>query len=168
MKKGDACFLLVILLIGILGIAFSLGITAKYHVTPACARAGFLPLIVASAMVVCCAAALFIGLRKKTTTESPATQDIRRRTEDRSTTNVKAEIVLTAWFIGYMVMVYFIGFLFATLLWIIAYLKLHNVGWTRSIVISLVVVILLYSIFEMLFDVSLYKGVVPILYGFLP
>jgi len=165
--KGSSYFLLFLILVGIVILYSSYQIVAEYP-WASMRRGGFLPLILGSLLVVCCLILLFGELRKKGTEKSQAVglggQQLKETTAVAG--ERRTELVTTAWLLGSMLLIYLIGFVLATLVWVFVYLKRYNVGWIKSIVISLVLAAFIYFGFVFVFGVDLYEGVLPI-YGYL-
>ena len=157
--KGSTYFLLLLLLIALVVIYLSLSITTEYKLVPAMARAGLIPLAVASFMTLFCVIALFQELRKKPAKERPA-RGIGGRPIGGGEISFRWDTVI--WLIAFMPVVVLIGFVLATLVWIVVYLKTHEVGWVRSIVMGLVTAIFVYVLFIGVMDLRLYEGVLPI------
>jgi len=154
-------FPLVILLVTIVFIVSALTTTGRI---PAATRAArLLPLGIGSLLVILTSVELFRELRKKPTKESPAEETA------AAPRNVKLELETAAWIVGYLVLLYVTGVLLSTFLFPAAYLKLHNVGWVRSILIGLGCAVFCYVLFDLALQMRLYQGAVPIpLYRFLP
>jgi len=160
--KPSSYFLLFIFLLAIAAVGFvfqARGLRPDYTF-----KARFLPLVVASILTVIAGASLFRELRRgKTTEQSPASETTAEAASE------KLALVTGAWLVGYMVLAFLIGFLLSTLIWITAYLRTHNYGWIRSLAISLGMMIFLYVVFDLVFGITLYQGVLPIpIYSFLP
>ena len=160
--KGNTYFLLFLLLMGIGAIYFSFHYSGNTPVFTFKLR--LLPVVVGSILTILVAADLFGELRKKPTKEeSPAKET------SAPPTNVKVELETTAWVIAYMLLLYLTGVLLSVFLFTAAYVKVHNLGWLKSIIISLGMAAFVYLMFDVALGISLYKGrfYIP-LYGLLP
>ncbi|MFC2060873.1 tripartite tricarboxylate transporter TctB family protein [Chloroflexota bacterium] len=153
--KGSTYFLLAILLLMLVTVYLSLQITST--------KAQLLPLTISIAIALLALGGLFVETRKK-----PAKESSVKETR-AAPIKVKLLTVTAAWFIGFVLMIYLIGFPLAIFLFVTAYLKLHNKGWIRSVALGLGMGIFIYVGFDFLLGVDLYRGVIYIpLYRFLP
>jgi hypothetical protein len=64
------------------------------------------------------------------------------------------------WLVGYPVFVYLIGFLIATPIALLCYLKLRGRSWPIAIAVAAIATILIFSIFELGLHLSLWKGLI--------
>jgi len=161
--KGSSYFFLVLVLLGIVLIYVTFRLTGLTQVQTTYAR--LLPMIMSIGLAVFAALGLFVELRKRATEEGPAGEE---ETGERRA-EAKREMETIAWVIGYLVLIYIIGFVLGSFLWVGAYFKAHNHGWITTIGWGLVSAMLLYLCFDFLLGVDLYEGVFYIpLYAYLP
>jgi len=160
---GSAYFLLFLLLLAIVLLYVSFQLTG---LTPLQTFQGrLLPVVMSISLAVLTAFGLFVELRKKAPKESPAGEEetTARRAEARR------EVDTIVWIIGYLVVIFLIGFDLANFLLVGAYLKAYNHGWVMSIACGLVWAMLIYVLLDFLLGVDLYEGIIYIpLYDFLP
>ncbi|MFC2060541.1 tripartite tricarboxylate transporter permease [Chloroflexota bacterium] len=148
--KGNTYFLMVILLLAIVTICLSLQITSF--------KAQLLPLIISIALAILAVAGLSAELKRKVAKE-----------KETKAVAIKVDLITAAWLLGFGLLIFLVGIPLAAFLFIAAYLKLHNNGWLRSVAFGLGLGIFTYVVFEFLFRVDLYRGVLDIpFYRFLP
>ncbi len=153
--KGSTYFVLAILLLMIVTILFSLQIPSF--------KAKLLPLVLSIAIAIFAIARLFVELREKVAEESSGKET------KLVPTKAKPITATSAWFIGFFLMIYLVGFPLAIFLFVTAYFKLHHRGWIKSIALGLGMGVFIYVGFDFLLGVDLYEGVLYIpLYRFLP
>ncbi|MFC2059656.1 tripartite tricarboxylate transporter TctB family protein [Chloroflexota bacterium] len=153
--KGHVYFLLAILLLGIASIYLALQISA--FIPTYQFKAQLLPVVFGIVLVILSVVGLVVELKKKAAKETKAPKE------------VTTIIIAAAWLIGFVVLIFLIGFVLAALLFGGAYFKLHNRGWIGSIAFGLVMGIFTYVVFDLLLGVDLYQGVIYIpFYRFLP
>ena len=62
------------------------------------------------------------------------------------------------WIVGFFLAVYLLGFMIAIPLFTFGYMKSHGVRWLISIILTTVVTVTEYSIFQVVLRVELYRG----------
>ena len=69
------------------------------------------------------------------------------------------EMWMVAWFIGFAALIWLVGFLVATPLFLILYLRLWaKEKWTRILPLAVITTICIYLIVELAFKIILYRG----------
>jgi len=68
-------------------------------------------------------------------------------------------LAVTAWMATFALLIYFSGFLVGVPIFLFLYLKLHGEKWPAAIIYVLVVTVFVYGVFELAFDIQLYRGV---------
>ena len=146
--KGSTYFALSILLLAIVTIILSLQIATF--------KAKFLPLVLATAIVLFAIARLFVELRGKEAKKSVA--------EETDSAPIKPipMIITGAWFVGFFTMIYLVGFPVAIFLFVTAYVKMHHRGWIKSLAFGLGTMVCTYVGFDYLLGLHLYEGVLMI------
>jgi len=79
-----------------------------------------------------------------------------------SETAVGGRKVLTflAWIVGFVILVFLVGFLITTPVFIFLFLKIRGrIGWFRTLVMSIVVGGFIYGVFEILMRGDMFKGI---------
>ncbi|MFC1971072.1 tripartite tricarboxylate transporter TctB family protein [Chloroflexota bacterium] len=82
-------------------------------------------------------------------------------TEKQSRAKVRVGLLsMYMWMISYCILVFLTGFLIATGVYLVAFLKVGTkVSWLKTIIISTVVWGLMYGVFELFMKVNLFKGI---------
>ena len=81
-----------------------------------------------------------------------------KSSKDEQHTNRKL-IEIYAWTIGFLVLIYFLGFLIAIPVFMLAFIKIHgHISWTKTIAVSAVTWVLIYALFEMMLKAELFRG----------
>ena len=68
-------------------------------------------------------------------------------------------IEVSAWIVGFSLIVYLLGFLIGVPLFLLFYFKLHGEKWLTSIIYCSVVTISMWGIFIVIFEMHLYNGI---------
>jgi uncharacterized membrane protein len=68
-------------------------------------------------------------------------------------------LAVAAWMIAFALLIYFSGYLVGVPVFLFLYLKLHGEKWPAAIIYVLIVTVFVYGVFELLFNIQLYKGV---------
>lgn len=63
-----------------------------------------------------------------------------------------------AWLVGYTLFIYLLGFIIATFLFILAYMKSHAFGWFLTITVTVLTTALVYGVFILALQFHLYEG----------
>lgn len=67
---------------------------------------------------------------------------------------------ISIWLVGYFILVYLVGFLIATAVFLLTFLKVAaKVGWLKTTVISVVVWGFIYGVFEVFMNFELFRGI---------
>lgn len=117
-----------------------------------------LPLIVSSIGFVLASAGLWRGVvaQKKG-------QVVKRRTEgeeERRTGSWKGYLAHSGWVVGYVAGIYFLGFLVATFIFTLTYMKHLGSRWTTTIVSAILAPVFIWAAFELGLKVTMWRGVV--------
>lgn len=67
-------------------------------------------------------------------------------------------LVSGAWVFGFVVLVYFGGFLPGIIVYCFSYAKVHGASWARALLLAVSVSLSVYLVFEVLLGVKLYGG----------
>ncbi len=71
-----------------------------------------------------------------------------------------AYALIIAWMVGFLIMIYVLGFLVGIPLFVFLYLKTHALGWLRSFGLAAGLIIVIYLIFSMGMDIRLHPGLI--------
>ena len=63
-----------------------------------------------------------------------------------------------AWLVGFVLVFYLLGFLIATPLFILLFMKTHGVKWLKSITFAIVIPAMIYLVFQLALNVDLHPG----------
>ncbi len=69
------------------------------------------------------------------------------------------------WVGGFFLAIYLLGFIVAIAAFVLAYMKMHDSGWFRSVAYSALTTAVIYGLFQYLMNIGLYPGVIPIMLG---
>lgn len=147
-KKGGLYFAIFFLLLGLFGIIQSL--TFQYW------ESVFLPLALSSIIFVMAAVEISSHLRSK--------QKAQITTEEKTQAETKARVEMhrsgeaLGWIVGFSLTAYLVGFIIAVPLFAFSYLKRRGRGWLIATVFAIVILAVVYGVFEVGFKVPLYRG----------
>ena len=79
--------------------------------------------------------------------------------DEQKADTVSAYFKALGWFIALIVAVYFVGFLVATPLWMVAYLSKTGTQWWKAALMGVVLTVIIYVVFTVVLQVVLYQGV---------
>lgn len=94
------------------------------------------------------------------------------RTEDKTAVETKIEEEAEAivercrfasalgWIAGFLLAIYLLGFVVATPLFTLSFLKLHGRGWLMAVGYTAIITVLTYVVFELALRASLYRGLI--------
>lgn len=145
--KGSSYFLLVIMAVMLLVVGSSLRMV--YF------KSKLLPIVVGSIVFILAA----VELRK----EACAVADLTSTGVGAAVTGEAqrrrlAYYSTAAWVLSFLVAIYLIGFLIAIPLFIVFYMKSHQLRWTTSVVFAVVTWAFVYGVFELAVGIELYRG----------
>ena len=143
-KKPEAYFLIFILLVSLALIIRSIAFPYL--------ESKLLPLIIGGIVFVLTAVALIMELRAK---EKP--KRVREPWEGEEL-ELRQYGWTGAWLGGYALAIYLLGFIIATPVFVLSYLKLHGTGWLITIIITVVTTAFVYGVFELILRITLYRG----------
>jgi hypothetical protein len=72
----------------------------------------------------------------------------------------RAYASIIAWMIGFLIMIYVLGFLVGIPLFVFLYLKTKGLGWFRSLALAVGLIIAIYGIFFLGMEMRLYPGLI--------
>ncbi|MDP2268398.1 MAG: tripartite tricarboxylate transporter TctB family protein [Deltaproteobacteria bacterium] len=101
-----------------------------------------------------------LGPRKKQTPEPEADRKAPGREESGRTYLLEA-----AWFMGFGLTIYLLGFLIAIPLYTCAYMKSHGTRWPPSIMTGVFMAAFCYIIFVLVLEMKLYPGIILMRWG---
>jgi hypothetical protein len=79
--------------------------------------------------------------------------------DERKLTPLSAYFKALGWFVALIVAVYFVGFLVATPLWMVAYLSKTGTRWWKAALYGVVLTGIVYALFTSALQIELYRGV---------
>ncbi|MFC1907309.1 tripartite tricarboxylate transporter TctB family protein [Chloroflexota bacterium] len=71
-----------------------------------------------------------------------------------------------AWVVGFVLGLYFLGFLIAAPLFILSYMRWLRTRWHVTIICAILAPAILYAVFEVALKVELYRGLLRTLWGY--
>ncbi len=74
--------------------------------------------------------------------------------------NYRAYALITAWMVGFLIMIYVLGFVIGIPLFVFLYLKTHKLSWLKSLSLAVGLIIAIYGIFSLGMDLRLYPGLI--------
>lgn len=147
--KGNQYFLIIIsvLMVGII----SLSLTYPDLDTK------LLPIIFGSLVLVLCLIQLTKDLYGKEKTE----KNLQRKPEmQRNAKNIglRPYVDTVVWIVGLILIIYMVGFMVATPLYLISFIKFHHRSWVSALITASVSTAFLYLVFVVALRVNLYSG----------
>jgi hypothetical protein len=88
------------------------------------------------------------------------------RVREKKFTGLREYSGISAWILGYSLSIYVVGLLIATLLFVGAYMKRYGSNWPETMITAVVFTVILYAVFDLAFNVELYKGQIIMWLGF--
>ena len=79
---------------------------------------------------------------------------------------LKAYLPITGWVVGFAVGIYVIGMVVTIPVFILSYMRTHGIGWRTSIIASAVTTVTVWSLFELVLYIDLYRGLLFDALGF--
>lgn len=107
-----------------------------------------LPILVASIAFILAG----IGLRQEMLARD------KPETEDRE--GWRRYMVIGAWIVGFTLAIYMLGFIIASALFLLSYMKSHGARWLVAVTVTILIPASIYSLFELALGVTLYQGVI--------
>jgi len=117
-------------------------------------KAKLFPLLIAFSV----AALLVAQIVKEASTKSEQETDAEDKKVGLKDTLAKY-LTVPAWIIAFALSIYVLGYLVGIPLFFLIYLKLHGEKWLTTVICVLAVIVLVYGVFEVAFDIQLYKGI---------
>lgn len=74
--------------------------------------------------------------------------------------NYRAYALITAWMVGFPIMIYALGFFAGIPLFVFLYLKTHGISWLKSLILSAGLIIAIYAMFSLGMEMRLYPGLI--------
>lgn len=149
-QKGNYCFLVFLLLLGLFGIGVSLSFN-KYEATT-------LPTVLLSALVVLAAIQLTKELRTSNRIQAATEQKPVGEAEDIMEWRRLGPPL--AWVLSFSVGTYLLGFFIAIPFFILSYLRVHGRSWLVAIVFAVIMPATMYAIFEFGLRAYLWSGLI--------
>ncbi len=72
----------------------------------------------------------------------------------------RAYVAIIAWMVGFLIMIYVLGFLTSIPLFIFLYMKTHSFSWRRSLGLAAGLFIIIYLMFSYGMEMRLYPGLI--------
>jgi len=66
------------------------------------------------------------------------------------------------WLVGFSLAIYLVGFVIATPVFVVAYMKRHGASWFAGITTAVIYTIIIYVVFNFTLKADLYKGIILI------
>jgi len=143
-------------LIAVIAVALFLGI---YSLTYSSMKLKLLPAIISGLVFVLSV----IELRKELITGQQAkgeTEPEAEKTGVGASSELRGYTLGFAWILGFLLGIYFIGFLISIPLFIFSYLKLHGKNWLISVTLAAGAIVLIYLVFVVALKLNLFPGIV--------
>ena len=117
-----------------------------------------LPLMMSSVIFVLAIVELIKDFRRQADTQAASEASA----ESRTSTRVEWQRfgVALGWMIGFAIVIYLAGFIIATPLFLVFYLKRQGRGWLMVALVAVVTTAVIYSIFEIGLKAPLYRGLI--------
>ncbi len=151
--KGSTYFLISLLLLSLIFIVVAL--------TWPFLEDRLLWIMVNSVFLVMVVAQLLKDIRSRNKGAAPAAIEAGKDTNSK--VKMKRFGFAMGWLRGFLLITYLIGFLLSIPLFSFSYVKVHGVGWLKSVVFAILLVAVLYIIFVIGLRVELYRGLLFLL-----
>lgn len=148
-EKGSLYMAIFFLLLGVYGIIQS--IAFQYW------EAVFLPLFFSSGIFIMSIVVIRQELRHRAQTDETPEETARAEAESRGGTRRLLQAIV--WSVGFAIAIYLLGFRYAPLLWVFAYLKWRRRGWLKSIILAVAMAGFIYFAFEVALGFRMYRGI---------
>ena len=76
-------------------------------------------------------------------------------------TPLRDHIIIFSWIVGFLLLIYLTGFIAGIGLFIFSYTKTHGLGWGKSFVLTAITVVILYALFVIAMQLTLFPGLIP-------
>ena len=154
--KASSYFLIAIIIIMLMTIVASLQYTTF--------SARLLPLLFAGLVLVLSVVELF--REGRTTTESKIIVDEETGKKQTTERYWRQHLIHGGWVVGFALGIYLLGFLIASLLFSLAYMRYLGTRWPVTIITTVILVGTIYGLFEVFLKIVLYRGVLLAWLGF--
>jgi hypothetical protein len=118
-----------------------------------------MPLLTSGFTILLSLIALVQDVRSESKDTMPTDEEGDVIEDERKLTPLSAYFKALGWFIALIVAVYFVGFLVATPLWMVAYLSKTGTQWWKAALYGVVLTVIIYAVFTAALRIELYRGV---------
>lgn len=147
--RSDAYVLIVIMAIMLVVIGSSLRL--EYF------KPKILPMFIASITFILAGVALrkeILARGKPETTVTGGTTSSREESRE----GWRGYLVIGAWTVSFVLAVYLLSFIIAIPLFFLSYMKSHGIRWRVAITLAILIPVFIYSLFEIVLRIELYRG----------
>ena len=74
--------------------------------------------------------------------------------------DTRAYVLIIAWMVGFLIMIYILGFLAGIPLFVFLYLKTHGLSWFKSLGLAAGLLIVIYLVFALGMEMRLHPGII--------
>lgn len=141
--KPSSYLLIFILLL----MVFTIGVALTFRHF----EAKLLPLLLGGTILVLGGMELSRELRRKEAAPPP---------EERARLSLRRVVSPLVWLVGFLVVIYLLGFFIAIPLFVLAYVRWRGRSWVTAVVFALIMGSLIYGIFELGLKAQLYRGLI--------
>jgi hypothetical protein len=124
-----------------------------------------LPFLIGSIVLVLAAVALLKEIREGPSPK-PGAGSAGAGPGGKTAFSARDYLRVAAWVVGFLLALYGVGFIVATLLFVGAYMKCHGSSWTGAIITPVIFVGLIHLVFNFALHADLYKGQLLMRFGF--
>ena len=152
MKIRDSSYFLMVIMVVML-VVIILSLRMEYF------ESKLLPLVICGVVFVLASTILWEEMRASYRSSATATG---RETAGQEGTRVswRQYWIAGAWIVGYFLAIYLLGFIIATPLFMLVYMKSHGTRWFVASIFTVLAPLSIYSIFELALNVHLYRGLI--------
>ena len=140
-----------IVLIVLMGITMGIAFTYPYL------QARIVPMLVAGIIMLLAIVELVKGLCSRT---APITPKEEGQTEGNEEIDLRGSLVQGAWMVGFLLVIYLVGFAAGIALFTAVYARAHRTTWPTSIGLGVFMAVLSYVLFSYLVEAELYPGII--------
>jgi len=134
-----------------------MGVTMGIATTYPYLQARIVPMLVAGIIMLLAIVELVKGLRSRA---APITPKEVGQTEGNEKTDLRGSLVQGAWMVGFLLVIYLVGFPVGIASFTAMYARAHKTRWPTAIGLGVFMAVLSYVLFSYLVEAELYPGII--------
>jgi len=157
-KLSGSSYSLIIIMVVMLVI---IGLSLRLHYV----ASKVLPVGVSIIVFVLAAVELWKGISARSGVEATVIES-EASAKEKAGIEGRKYLPIGAWLAGCCLAIYLIGFIIASLLFVLLYMKWYGSRWVTAIISAVLFTGIIYSVFELILEVDLYPGLLRTWLGF--